>query len=469
MDKSNLAKKTIIYAIGNVGVLVINFILVPFYTFFLSKESLGFYDFIVTNALLIAPFATLQVEMAILRWLLDAKTPRIKQNVIANSFFIFILNLILFTVLYFFLSKSFIKQYNELVYIYFILFFSYPIFKQILRGIGKSKQYVIVEVIYTLIFLLFSVFFIVYLKLDVKGLLISNILSLFIVILFIFFNNKLYSFFKLNFISFSLIGEILKYSTPMILNISSVWFITSAIKYFIVYFNGYSENGIYTVAYKFASIIQIINSVFYLSWQEEAIKSYKIGTYKDNFNKILFNYHIFLSTLLIFFTGIAPLLIPFLIGNNFHDAIQYIPMLTLGFMFMSLGSFYGVFYQCEKKTLGLSISALISGLLVVIFSIIFKNIYSLKIASIIFTLSFFVFFVYRLINVRKFIKINFPYKVLYITLTFYLILYVSNLLLSVYSKTIIALLSTSIFIFIYRYDIKSKIQSFYFFKYVKRS
>lgn len=105
VDKSNLAKNTIIYAIGNVGVLVINFILVPFYTFFLSKESLGFYDFIVTNAMLIAPFATLQVEMAILRWLLDAKTLRIKQNVIANSFFIFILNLILFTALYFFIKK----------------------------------------------------------------------------------------------------------------------------------------------------------------------------------------------------------------------------------------------------------------------------------------------------------------------------------------------------------------------------
>lgn len=467
--ESSLAKNTFIYAIGNVGVLTINFILVPFYTFFLSKSSLGFYDFIVTNAMFLAPFATLQIEMAILRWLLDTKTKKSKQYVIASSLFVFIFNMFIFSILYFFFAKYLINQYESLVFIYLILFFTYPLFKQIVRGLGKSKQYVFVEISYTLIFLLLSIFFIAYLKFDVKGLLISNILSLLIVIIFIIISNKLYSFINLKYLSIELTREMLKYSIPMILNISSVWFMTSAIKYFIVYFNGYSDNGIYTVAYKFASIIQIINSVFYLSWQEEAIKSYKIGNYQGNYTMILDQYLIFLTSLLIAISGIAPLIMPYVIGENFHDAIHYMPLLALGFLFMSLGSFYGVFYQCEKKTMGLSISAFISGLLVVVLSFIFKNTYNLMTASLIFVFSFFVFFLYRLVDVKRFIRIPFPFIKILIALLFYSFIFVSNQFLSCYNKIFVIFLSILIFLFIYRSDIISIIKSFNILKYVKRN
>ncbi|NMB63571.1 MAG: oligosaccharide flippase family protein, partial [Spirochaetes bacterium] len=237
MSESNLAKNTLIYAIGNIGVLIINFVLVPFYTFFLTKEELGYYDFIVTTAMFIAPFATLQVEMAILRWLLDNDSKNIKKSVITNSFFILSINLLLLTALFFAFSKYFIDKYNIIILFYYVLFFLYPLFKQILRGIGKPKQYIFVEICYTSLFLILSILFIVHFKLGVKGLLISNIIALSFSILFVFFNNKIYNYIGKQYFSKSLLIKMLKYSVPMILNISSVWFMTSAIKYFIIYFN----------------------------------------------------------------------------------------------------------------------------------------------------------------------------------------------------------------------------------------
>lgn len=468
MSESNLAKNTLIYAIGNIGVLIINFVLVPFYTFFLTKEELGYYDFIVTTAMFIAPFATLQVEMAILRWLLDNDSKNIKKSVITNSFFILSINLLLLTALFFAFSKYFIDKYNIIILFYYVLFFLYPLFKQILRGIGKPKQYIFVEICYTSLFLILSILFIVHFKLGVKGLLISNIIALSFSILFVFFNNKIYNYIGKQYFSKSLLIQMLKYSVPMILNISSVWFMTSAIKYFIIYFNGYASNGIYTVAYKFSSIIQIFNTIFYLSWQEEAIKNYRKNNFQESYNRIFEQYIIFMSSLLISITGIAPLVLKFVIGENFHEAVQYVPILSLGFVFMSLGSFYGVIYQCEKNNIGLSLSAIISGLFLVLFSFIFKSIYNIQIASFIFIFSFIVFFLYRFFDTRRFLIVKFPLKKVLPFILLYVILFIANQHLEFKAKIFFNAFILLIYLTVYRMDIILMIKWFNILQYVKR-
>ncbi len=405
---SSFINNTIIYGIGNIGVLVINFILVPFYTFYLSKSELGYYDFIVTTGALLAPFVTLQIEMAVLRWLLDGGSNTSRTEVIQNSLVVLILSLLLFSFLYLVFFLIFHFENGLLLYIFFVVYFIYPFLKQIVRGLGKSKQYVLVEILYTLIFLLLAIITIVFLKWNVKGLFISNILAFSIAIIFMLLKNKINTLVINIKISRELIKEMLKYSIPLILNVTSLWFMTSAIKYFIVFNIGYSSNGIYSVAYKFASIIQIVNSVFYLSWQEEAFKIYPYKDLHYKFNIFIKKYLSFIMLLLLLIVSFQPIVVKYFIGKQFQDIINYIPLISYGFVFMCLGSFYGVIYQCEKKTLGLSVSSIISGIFVIVINLFFSINYNLYFASFSFILSFMIFSIYRIIDSRKFIKIKFP-------------------------------------------------------------
>ena len=112
--------------------------------------------------------------------------------------------------------------------------------------------------------------------------------------------------------------------------------------------------------------------------------------------------------LLLLIIAFQPIVVKYFIGKQFQDIINYIPLISYGFVFMCLGSFYGVIYQCEKKTLGLSVSSIISGIFVIVINLFFSINYNLYFASFSFILSFMIFSIYRIIDSRKFIKIKFP-------------------------------------------------------------
>ena len=442
---SSFINNTIIYGIGNIGVLVINFILVPFYTFYLSKSELGYYDFIVTTGALLAPFVTLQIEMAVLRWLMDSDSKIPRAEVIQNSLVVLFLSLSIFSLLYLIFFLIFHFENSLQLYLFFVVYFIYPFLKQIVRGLGKSKQYVFVEIFYTLIFLILAIITIVFLKWNVKGLFISNILAFSIAIIFMLLRNKIYTLVINIKVSHELIKEMLKYSIPLILNVTSLWFMTSAIKYFIVFNMGYSSNGIYSVAYKFASIIQIVNSVFYLSWQEEAFRIYPNKDLHYKFNIFIKKYISFIMFLLLLIIALQPLVVKFIIGKQFQDVTNYIPLISFGFVFWCIGSFYGVLYQCERKTIGLSISALISGFIVIVLNLIFSINYNLYYASLSFILSFMVFSIYRIIDSRKFVKIKFPiYEFIFYSILI-LIVYFASIYASIIKYIIILLILFIVF------------------------
>jgi O-antigen/teichoic acid export membrane protein len=75
-------KKTInklfYYAVGTFGSKVIYFLLVPFYSFFLSKSELGFYDLILASLTILTPIITIQVSDAVYRELHDPKKQSLK-------------------------------------------------------------------------------------------------------------------------------------------------------------------------------------------------------------------------------------------------------------------------------------------------------------------------------------------------------------------------------------------------------
>ena len=58
--EGTLVKNTIIYAIGNFGSKILSFLLLPFYTYYLSTNDYGYFDLITTTISLLTPIITFQ-------------------------------------------------------------------------------------------------------------------------------------------------------------------------------------------------------------------------------------------------------------------------------------------------------------------------------------------------------------------------------------------------------------------------
>ena len=63
---------TITYAIGSFGTKFLNFLIVPFYTYFIAPGDLGDYDLLVTTVSLISPLLTMKISDAAYRWIIKS-------------------------------------------------------------------------------------------------------------------------------------------------------------------------------------------------------------------------------------------------------------------------------------------------------------------------------------------------------------------------------------------------------------
>ena len=66
-----LAKNTFIFALGNFGTKIINFFLVPIYTYVLNSAQYGTVDLITTITTVLAPVLILNISESVMRYSLD--------------------------------------------------------------------------------------------------------------------------------------------------------------------------------------------------------------------------------------------------------------------------------------------------------------------------------------------------------------------------------------------------------------
>ncbi|QKX04713.1 lipopolysaccharide biosynthesis protein [Aquimarina sp. TRL1] len=439
-----LVKASFIYSIGNIGTLVLNFFLVPMYTFFLSQEELGFFDVIASSVTLISPLFFGHIESAVIRWLIGKKERENIGHIVSNSSLIFILGISFFSLCYFILTFFIKHDLFLFIYLYLIANFFYIIIKQVIRSVYSSFHYVITEVIFTVIVFVFAVFLAKEYKL--KGILLAyfySFLSLLVYLIFI----KFHKYLSIYEIKKSTMKELLSYSIPLVPNTFSLWTNTMANKYIILLYLSLSSNGIYAIAFKIAYVVQILNRIFYLSLQDKMFEIYGKKEFEGYFSETFRKYSAILFSIVILLIASQKIFLPIVIDDKFLSAMNFIPILSLGVLFMSLASVIGIIYQCEKKNIRGSKTSMISGAVILVLGFVFIPKYGLYGASSVFLIGNLVLLFYRYIDVNKFItlKIRIERFIIYIVLTFLISLFsltnkIELLLLNLLLAIVLALL-----------------------------
>lgn len=431
----DLAKNTAIVSIGKICTQLITFFLLPVYTAVLSNEEYGVVDLLNTLTSLLLPIATLQIEQGIFRYLLDCRENKEKQTTLITTVSKFILVQSAICILIFLCASPFI--HNE--YKYFLmanLFMGIlsSISLQICRGLGDNKTYAVGSFITGALTVILNVIFIVAFKWGAYGMLIATAISNLLCAIYVFVKKKIYKYIDIKQNDKKLLKDIIKYSVPLIPNMISWWIVSASDRTIISAVIGVAQNGIYSAANKFSGIFSTLYSVFNLTWTESA--SININSEdRDEFFSKIFDFIVrFFGSLCLGTIAVMPFVFGILVNEKFAESYYQIPILILGSVFNILVSFLGSVYVAKKLTKEIAKTSIIAAIINIVVNVALINQIGLYAASISTVIAYFAMFIYRWIDVKKYVSIK-------------------------TNKTLIAVLSVSFLVAIITYYLKMKIIS----------
>ena len=404
--EGKLAKNTLIIAIGTFLPKLASFITLPILTGCLTKEELGTYDLITVLVSLLLPAATLQIQTAAFRFLIDIRhePSEIKTIITCIFFFICPTSVLILLILFFSLySQPFIIRL--LICLYFLTDIVVNAERQICRGIDRNIDYSISAVLSAIGKILFAVVFVLWLKYGLVGTLLSLLFASILSSGFLFFKVRIHDYIDPKCFSIDKLKEMLCYSWPMVPNSMSAWVMRVSDRFVISFAMGIPANAVYAVANKIPSLLNLAQNTFTLAWQENASiasRDTDAGEYYSSMFRTLFDLMAGFFGLLI---AVAPLLFRILIRGDYLEAYYQIPILFLATFFFSMSTFLGGIYVAYMKTKSVGITTMAAAAINLMVDIVLIKRIGLYAASGSTLISYIFLFIFRIIDVQRIITI----------------------------------------------------------------
>lgn len=403
------------YLFKNIGLLTLSsfatkflsFFLVPLYTSVLTTEEYGIYDLLNVTIAVLVPVLTLNIQEAVIRFSIDNKKSSeaivnisVKYLTISNA--LVVVGLLLNK----FLGGSpTIAKYA----IYFFLMFLVQSLSGVLicyiRGIDKIIDLSISSVITSGVTIVCNILFLVVFKWGLEGYFLANIVGPSVQCIYLLFRSRFISFFKCKRYEIEE-QEMIAYSKPLIAN-SVAWWINNVFdRYVIILFRGVAENGIYSVAGKIPSILNIFQSIFNQAWMLSAVKDFDSDDSTGFFSNTYKAYNCIMVLICSMIIVCNKILAEILYAKDFFQAWKYVPWLTIAILFGALSGYVGGFFSAVKESKIFAVSTTIGAIINIVFNFVFTPKYGAMGAAVSTTISYFFVWAYRFYQSKKYIRLR---------------------------------------------------------------
>lgn len=347
--QTKLAKNTVIYAIGNFGTKILSYVMVLVYSYYITPEELGYYDVVLTTISMIQPLVIFQLNDGVFRFLIESEKEQSKAIIGNSTKFLCLTTLV--TEILFAVFCAFVNiQYAFWVGLLLALTMFFILFQDIIRGLGLNKEYAFYGVLNSVVMLVMEVVGLMILHLGVEVLIVSKACAYGVCIVTMLARHKEIFAALRERMSKEVLGPILRYSAPLVPNTICWWVVNSSDRYIILFALGAAFNGIYSMATKFPTILTTVTSIFYLAWQETAIKEYDTPNRDAFFSEIFRKYYVLLFSMCLCAVPATKIVIELFVSEAYKEAWRYTGFLYLGAAFSALCSFLGMGYQISKET-----------------------------------------------------------------------------------------------------------------------
>ena len=280
MSVKSLGKESLIYGVGHVAARGVTFLLLPIYTNLFSLSDYGIISLVYTFLGFMNVILHYGLDASLLKHYVPADIEE-RKSILTNAYASFLLTTIIFLLfLVFFRSDiSGLLFGNPLPSITLmvagILFFDvlWSMHVLLLRAEGKPVFYTIVSFINVLLTLGLNILFVIYLKLGISGVLISNLITsggIFFITFPIIIKRI-----SITTLSVKQWKRMMKFGLPflpagifsMILELSD--------RYILRYLTNIETVGIYNAGYKLGMLMMLVVMGFNMAWQPYFLKKEK--------------------------------------------------------------------------------------------------------------------------------------------------------------------------------------------------
>lgn len=365
-----LASDTLMLGLGTFGSKLLVFLLMPFYTAMLSTSQYSTAELITSTANLIIPLACVGISNGIFRFAAEREAD--KRAVFSSSLTLLgmgsgaflLLSPLLCLIPYF-------DGYTWLIALYVISANVHAVCAQYVRAIDRPKLFALQGILNTLLTVLFNIVFLAVWDMGVLGYVLSVILGNFLTAGFLTVTARLWTVFSLAKVQKPLMGELLRFSLPMIPT-TICWLITDlSDRYLVTYYCGNAINGVYSAAYKIPTIVNLVSGIFMQAWQFSAVAESSDEEQCKSFYSEVFGG--FLSVIFIGAGGLillSQILTVMLLNETYAGAAFYMPTLILAAAVEAVVSFLATVYMVKKKSMHSFVTAISGATLNIILNFI---------------------------------------------------------------------------------------------------
>lgn len=363
-----LVGNSVIFAIGNLGSKLMQFIMIPLYSYTLTTTEYGKVDFLTTVVSLLLPIFSLDIFDAVFRYALD-KDDNKQETLNTSLLFTLVISLITIPIAIF--LQAVIKDY-PIIYTDLALVSSmfFSLISNYARAVNFIREFAIAGIINSIVMGGLNFILLFFMHLGMNGYLISMASGMFAALAYLVLACNFWKDFAVTYYKKQKLREMLKYSTPLVPNLLAWWLNSTSDRAFILLFVGASANGIYAMASKIPNILSTLMTIFLQSWQISVVEEYK----NDEGKKFITNvFQVFLTAIFIIALGILMFLKPIfhiLVSRSYYIGWKVAPFLLLSIIYSNIASFLGTIYTATKQTVPIMYTTVIGAIINVIFSVI---------------------------------------------------------------------------------------------------
>ena len=413
MDKyKRLAFNTVIFTIGSFGSKIISLLLNNLYTKHISPPQLYTKTMLEMCALFLIPVFTLSLREAVIRFGLDNNYD--KTEIFTTSSVLTLLGLVpmvLFVQFIHFIPLfSSLGSYTALLCVYIFTSSLRAQCSQFVRARELVKLFSFDGILTTLLLLLFNIIFISNMGMGVKGFMLSTILSDLTSAVFLFFAAGLRKYLKAGAFKLELGKVMLRFCIPLIPTTVMWTFTGFSDQLFIGGMKSEDDAGIYSAAAKLPNLVSMLSTIFFQAWNMSAITENNSSDRNVFYEKVYGAYEAVLfiggAGLILLVKPISALLINYSVFPEYKMAYVYTPLLIAAAVFTCLDLFLASIYTATDHTKNAFITILVVCISNIILNAVMIPVFGIQGAALATFASYFMCFVIRLIDARRFV----PFK-----------------------------------------------------------
>lgn len=409
-ETNSLIRNTGIYFLGNIGVRLLTFFLLPFYTLWFSTNEFGTFDIINTGVILLTSIVGLQLKSGVFRFIIDEKNKEKRIQILSSGVILICLCSIVFLIFSLVINLFYPIKYSILIIIYVTVSIFGAFWGLLARAYQKNTLYAISGIISALISLIVVLSLVLGAHLKVEALILSGIAGQIATWVCIEVKLHILSDIKISALSQKYIKCLLNYSIPLIPRDIFWWITNMSNRYFILFFLGTSSNGLFALAGKLSTLLVTFNIIFQMAWLENSILTYNNENRNEYYSQVFNSYARLLLSVSIILIASTGLIFRYLFAEEYSEALLYTPFLYIGSAFYGFSHFYENGYLSAKKTRPLFFFTVIFSLINILFNYIFIQLWGLQGASIAFFLTYFFFWIVLKNGVKKYFRITINYR-----------------------------------------------------------